>query len=383
MKNAALALLFAWMDPCPPNMSCPEHGLPHSESPLLVRVKADVPAVCVKDIMGGLNGPDVAVCEVFVAGTAGTARERAAAYINLGHAYRWTKDDFRKPKSALAAWDKAISEDSSFAEPHVLKGDVAAEGEDKQLALPFYEKAQSIDPGNWRAVMGPAKIHMKLGQVNEAVALAKKAVEIAPNVGVAHQIYGNILKRAERLDEALAEYRKATIGYDRTKRRLPGVMQEGEPWGAVAHVEMRLGRPSRAAEAISRQIDGLPDRAITPDDLIERAGYYEAAGRSGEAAADYDRAVALFGPGYEQADEYRTRAAMLRATAGNGQEAKGAFRDLLRSGKLQTILRIQVFLRNNGFSEVTIDGKTSAELEMALERCLNDKDCSEALGQPI
>jgi hypothetical protein len=89
------------------------------------------------------------------------------------------------------------------------------------------------------------------------------------------------------------------------------------------------------------------------------------------------------GPGYRFAERYLSRAAMLRATAGKGDDARDTFRNILRSGKIQAILRIQVFLRNNGFDEVKIDGKPSAALDMALDQCLRNKDCVSGLGQPI
>ena len=116
--------------------------------------------------------------------------------------------------------------------------------------------------------------------------------------------------------------------------------------------------------------------------LVARAEINERSGRAADAANDYEKAVSMLDPGYERIDDFRARIAVLRASVGNSA-AGTAFRDLLRSGKLQSILRVQVFLNNRGFDDVTIDGKPSAALEKALERCLSNSECRESMGRSI
>lgn len=339
-------------------------------------------SICYANIMGDLDRPTVATCEAFVMGDAGMPRERAMAYVNLGHAYRTRPGQFRNPVLSLEAWDKAIAEDQGYAEPHVLKGEVAARSQNLEEALKHYDAALALEPDHWRALMGKARVFMQRGQSDEALALGKAAMDSASSVGVAHQIYGSLLEAAGRVDDALDHYRIATVGFDRNTRRLPGIMQEAPPWNAIADAELRLGNTTFAIEAISHMIDGLDDGEISPPSLIFRAQLYEAAGRAGDAAKDYERAVNLYGPGFVGADEYRAKAAMLRASAGDATAARDTFRDLIRSGKLKSILRIQVFLKNNGY-DIDIDGTVSPSLERALEQCLSDSDCSATMGQAI
>ena len=91
----------------------------------------------------------------------------------------------------------------------------------------------------------------------------------------------------------------------------------------------------------------------------------------------------IWGSGFREGASYRARAAILRAGAGDGQQARARFRDILRSGKLRDVLQLQVRLRNNGFGSVVIDGKVTPALEAAIDRCLELDDCREAIGQPI
>lgn len=366
-------------------MSCIGSGLLHSEMPRPISLKPAVraPSICVDNVMGSVFGDAVATCEAFVASGTGSPREIATALVNLGHTYRSKRGQFSNPVLALEAWDKAITADPTFAEPHVQKGDVAARGKNPVQALPHYEHALKLEPTHWRAMMGIARVRAKLGQIDEALALGRKALDVAPDVGVAHQIYAGFLKQAGRHEEEIAELRKATIGYDDKQRQLPGVIQESSPWNALAQAERRLGRYANAIDDISMMIEGLPDNQIWPGYLEQRASIYEEADRASEAAADYEKAADLYGPNFERADELRTRAAILRAASGNSDAAHKIFSDLIRSGKLQTILRIQVFLRNNGFDDVAIDGKSSPVLESALERCLADRNCKEVIGQAI
>lgn len=373
---------------CGVAMSCSDPRTWHSEAPLRMSIAAgpEAPSACVKDILGDLRTEDVPVCESFAADHAGTARQRAIAYLNLGHFYFYREDGMRfdMPTHAFATWDKAIATDPSFGEPFVAKAEVLRYKGDKTGALTLFNKALSLEPGNWRAILGLARLQAQDRNWDEAIRLAAAAVRLAPGHGVAHQIYAGILEDAGRIEDARREYNKATIDYDPgVFHRLPGVMQETPPWKALAAFEVRQNRPQQAIDAISKLIGDGPESEFDGYEIYSfRAKQYEALGDIDKAVADYEHAARLL-TGTEDAESFRARAAMLRATLGNTAEAGDTFREIIHTGKLRSILRIQVFLRNQGFDEVAIDGKPGPALERALERCLSDKTCSVALGQPI
>jgi tetratricopeptide (TPR) repeat protein len=382
---AGPAWLMAEKPACPPSASCITALLAQSQPPAPISVKPEstAPGICVSHVMGGLKIEEAPICEAFIDSGRGSRRERATALVNLGHWYRAQPDQFQKPVKAVAAWDKAIAEDPGFAEPHAAKGDLAAFDDRQAEADELYSRALALDPRHWRAVMRKARIIGKQGRMEDAVAMARRAVDAAPEVGVAHQLYGGLLEEAGDDEGALAEYRKAADLYHGEFRRLPGLMQEPSPWATLAGLETRMGRFERALEAINHEIDGKAEHNIGAEIFLQRAEINEKAGRANNAADDYEKAIALFGPGFVLSEEFRARVAVLRVSGGNSEAARDNFRDLIRSGKLQSILRVQVFLNNQGFDDVPIDGKATAALERALDRCLADADCTVNMGRSI
>ena len=132
------------------------------------------------------------------------------------------------------------------------------------------------------------------------------------------------------------EYDKATKGYDRSAAELPGMVQEGSPWPELAALRHKLGFPHWAVSTMNQVIDGQPDYAVEAGDLVLRAGFLEAVGEYAKAAADLDRAVLIYGPGFPENEKLLANAAMLRARGGDAQMAGESFRDMLRQGKVQT-----------------------------------------------
>jgi tetratricopeptide (TPR) repeat protein len=372
---------------CLETMSCIDPATWRSDPPPPMSIAASAapaPEVCVKDILGNLEFADVPVCEAFASGTAGTPRQRAIAWLNLGHMYYYTKDrSGGVRKHAFAAWDEAIAADPTFAAPHVAKGSALGWSDDKPRAIPFFQKSLEIEPDNWHALLGLAKVLADDGKTDDALALAARAVAIAPDHGIAHQIHATVLEQAGRIEEARVEYRKATIGYRRMPRRLPGLMQEAPAWWALANFEDGQHRPQQAIDAISHELGRAFEGNIDGYTYAYRAKLYEVLGVPAKAAEDYEHAARLLDPANEQSELYKSRAAMLRAALGDGAAAGEVFRDIIRTGKLQAILRIQVFLRNQGFDEVVIDGKPGPALDKALDRCLTQKSCAGAPGEPI
>ena len=370
---------------CPSNASCLHPTPVHSEPPPSMSMKPDKGpfGICFNNVMGWLTRDEAKLCEAFLASDHGTKRERASALVNLSYSYVLQPGERSNPKLTIAALDQAIAEDPSFAEPHVVKGDIAEFIGNQNDAIANYDRGLALDPKHWRALMGKAGIFQSRGELEKALALANQAVDAAPDVSIVHQRLGSLLQRMHDWEGAISAYRKSAELYDGVFKRLPGIMQEQSPWSALASAELRFGDPALALEAINHEVEGKPQNQVQPDILIERASIFESLGQSRNAAEDYDKVIALLGPEFPQSEEFKARAAALRASSGDTEAARESFRDLLRSGKLQSILRVQVFLNNQGFDDVPIDGKSTPALEATLERCLADKDCLIGIGQSI
>lgn len=255
--------------------------------------------------------------------------------------------------------------------------------DDNDTALKEYGLALALDAQHWRSAMGMAQVYTAQNKTERALDWGRRALDLSRDEGIAHQQYGDILLQAGRNAEAAAEYYKATATYVPGRHRTPGIMQNGSPWDAAAVAEERLGHLQRAIDDMTRSIEVYRDNFDRSSAYVARGKYYEKAGRNLLAAADYQTALDLRGPSLPDADIIRSKVAALRAASGDKEGARAAFADVLRSGKLQSILRIQVFLRNNGFEDVAIDGKQSLQMDKAIERCLSDKSCLEAPGLPL
>ncbi len=74
---------------------------------------------------------------------------------------------------------------------------------------------------------------------------------------------------------------------------------------------------------------------------------------------------------------------MLLAKAGAKSAAGDELRTLLARGSLKSTLKVQVFLRNQGYTDVTINGRYDEPTKRALDACLLDKACAPGVGQAI
>ncbi len=378
---------------CPANMSC--MPLAQNFSPLPVpmsAVPADfdatpaVPANCTENVMGNLTKAEALICEHFVEEKKGTRRDRATALVNLGYAYMWLEIGFengspRGQRKAQKTWDRAIALDDQFVDAYLAKGNLMAISETPAAAMPILEKAASLAPADWRPHAGLANVLYSTQRERAALAEAEKAAALAPGNPSARYIKGSMLAFMGRSEEAIPELIEATKGYDPRIRRLPGMMQDRNPWDHLAVAYHRTGQHKMAAATITKYIDSLPASMIDLELLADRALYLEAAGRFAEAAEDLKKAAAIGYP--DLSNQYQTRRAIVLVKAGRANEAREEFDALLRRGDLNSVLRIQVFLKNQGYESVMIDGKYNDGTKSAVAQCLKDERCSEGLGQPI
>ncbi len=84
----------------------------------------------------------------------------------------------------------------------------------------------------------------------------------------------------------------------------------------------------------------------------------------------------------EVTDLYTLRA-MLLARLGHREKALQDLDAIVREGDRRAILRLQVYLRNNGFPDVPIDGKRTNGFDDAIVACFLDKACGRGVASPI
>lgn len=105
---------------------------------------------------------------------------------------------------------------------YLLLGDLFA-GEFPQLAKANYQKAQALNEGEADVIFGLSKCALKLGHVEEAISLARQAVQADPTQSPKYRIQlVHTLRRLGRWDEAAREAEAALEQSKRDAQQAPG-----------------------------------------------------------------------------------------------------------------------------------------------------------------
>jgi tetratricopeptide (TPR) repeat protein len=331
----------------------------------------------------------IKICESYLDKNTGTVRDRATAMYVLGHAYSRSGDAFTNNGKVsetrpIRLWKKAAKLDPSYIEPHLSIGNLFGLSTENDQAEAAFDSAQNIDPKDWRVYTGRANAIFNTHRgikSRAALAAAEKAVAIKPDEPIVKMVYGRMLQINGRYEEAAKQYEAAVGAYDPATDTSLELMREPNPLQSLAYVYNKMGKPALAAETLSKYMDGIPSANRDYAIYQERAEYYELAGILAKAAADFKEASLRAPPEY--ATDLKAKQAMLLAKVGAKSEAGEELRSVLGRGSLKPILKVQVFLRNQGYSEVTINGRYDEPTKRALEECLQDKTCAPIVGQAI
>jgi len=158
----------------------------------------------------------------------------------------------------------------------------------------IYQEILQAEPTHFHALHFLGVIAAQTQRTAQAVDLISKAIELNPNVAIAHSNFGNALKELKRPAEALASYDKAiAIKSD-----------FAEAYNNRGSALLDLKRPEEALASYDHTI------ALKPYDAIAYSNRGNALldlGRPDEALASYDKAIALK-PDYAEAYSNRGNA---------------------------------------------------------------------------
>jgi tetratricopeptide (TPR) repeat protein len=359
-------------------MSIVEAGGPRMS--LIVASNDSSPAECVSAFRKRQTKVAIGQCETYLAGGKGTARDRATAMFILGHAQIHSEGGGES--KALELWRGAAELDPSYIEPHISIGNQFGDSGKVAQAQAAYDRAAEINAKDWRIYTGRARIYINpRTAVTDANALqaAEQAVAIKPDAAYARMVYGRILQMSGRYEEAAKQFEAAIGGDDPSGDASFVLIGEPHPLEALAYVYNQMGKPAVAAETLGKYMDTVPVAERYYADYQQRAEYYELAGMYAMAAADFGEAASRAPAEY--AEELLAKRAMLLAK--DGRNAGDELRNVLARGSLKPTLKVQVFLRNQGYDEVTINGKYDDATKRALDACLLDKECAPGIGQAI
>ena len=236
----------------------------------------------------------------------------------------------RREQLFIAMWRERLEFDNSGAaatadslirlypdekEAYLFRGYLYEElDKNYDAALGCYTKAVGADSGYAQAVMSLGYAYSTLGNQEKAVELMQRYIRLAPDAADPRASYADLLVRAGRYDDALAEYRKA-------------LDLKPDYWYAVREigtVYSILGRLREAHEQFHRSLSLLP-----PGPEIDAAHQVADAqldfkrGKYSDAAAGYRRALAIDSVNYAAAEG-------LVHTLGKLKEFEGAHEVLRR-----------------------------------------------------
>jgi TolB-like protein/class 3 adenylate cyclase/Tfp pilus assembly protein PilF len=145
------------------------------------------------------------------------ARDRAfaLAWAGLSRAYHAQAGRGWLPvvegmEQARVAARTALELEPEMPEGHIALGWVLADYDwDWKGAKTELDRARALAPGDGDVHRASASLAMQLGRLEEAIALAQRAVELDPLSKPAHVVLGDCCMRAGRLDDAVASLRLA------------------------------------------------------------------------------------------------------------------------------------------------------------------------------
>jgi tetratricopeptide (TPR) repeat protein len=152
---------------------------------------------------------------------------------------------------------------------------------------PFYERVLTIDPGNFAAHHFLTHCYENVARIQEALPHALAYVDSATNIPHAQHMYGHVLRRAGRMDEAIARFQTADDlerAYFRTENISPSTdWHYAHNLNLLASSYQYLGKV-KAAEKNFRRSGALAaytdydsfNRKDWPEFLLNRQRYPEA-----------------------------------------------------------------------------------------------------------
>ena len=111
---------------------------------------------------------------------------------------------------AKEAASKSLALDANLSEGHAVRGMIALTHDwDWRAARQAYERALSLNPNSAIATLGAANLHLRLGPLEKAISIGRRAAELDPLTASVHNDLGWIYFTAEQFEEAEKATKKA------------------------------------------------------------------------------------------------------------------------------------------------------------------------------
>lgn len=209
---------------------------------------------------------------------------------------------------ATEAFQAALSADPNAFQAAYNLGVMADRADQEGRAIQFYQQALRVQPDYERAIEGIARIHLRRGNVAEAIAYVQPLAEQWQRNLHLQAVFGNVLVQANRPEEGVAAARRALR---RDERFVPAMV-------VLVKANLRLGRTELAESVLTQALEVTGQLAELH---FLRGRMYQDQGQLTPALESYRRAIELE-PGYVEA---RMALGLQQLAAGNYNDALAQF----------------------------------------------------------
>ena len=211
-----------------------------------------------------------------------------------------------------------------------------------------------------------------IGEIERAIKDAHTAIKIQPGHEVAAHVLVDYMMANGEHDEAA----KILVDMLKTKSGDPALLKR------AGVVFAQLGRQNDAEAAYTALIELEPQIFTT---VRGRANARIAQGNYKGALADYNKILGIggipgmmapFGP---MAAQLLMERAVIKHQLGLGDQSTEDLTAVMAQGGLNMLLKLQIGLRNHGFTDVALTGTPSAKFASRLNQCIASAPCRKVL----
>jgi tetratricopeptide (TPR) repeat protein len=280
-----------------------------------------------------------------------------------------------RSEEALKAANAAVAIDPTNVSSLTFRGRLLSTLLKLDAAERDLNAALMIEPTNPVLLASRAEVLLNAGKGLDALADITAAIAQRPDDTDMLLIKASIHMSRDQVDIAARDLERA-VALDPGDRRTR-LMK--------AQAQFRLGKFAGAVD------DATKTLAISAGDLTARetrALALIALDRPAEAIEDLN---AFLGPpglpttvvALRHYREILLQRALLLARLGKREDSNRDIEVLMLSGGKQAILRVQLYLRRNGFPDVRIDGERDTEFDNTLRNCVLDRACGRGITRHI
>jgi tetratricopeptide (TPR) repeat protein len=347
---------------------------------------------------------------VSAAGAAGLASETSSSGLIIVHSNPclMAKYGHGQPCQPPALPD--TKDNSQLAEAHLVRAQFFINLDELSQALHETDEALLLDPDKSAIRHLSARLAMSTGDYLRAERDIATALRQTPADSDTVASHAALLALQNRPYEALDIYSSILVEHpghtfsrqaraelflamDRPQQAVAdlNVLLSGDDpdntlWPLRADAYLQMNKPDLAIADYNKALAQHPNQL---DLVINRAFAYALAGNDTAALDDYEKVLGPLGatPRYAiggiELAKYRMQRAFLLVHQKRFVDAASEMADALNAGGKPAVLKVQIFLRHNGFAQTPLDGRDSSVLRESLKSCFGLDACFQKISDEL